>query len=89
MKLKFLIILSLIATTKSVGQTTIYTKDIENFFQAFDSVQATNDKQKQIEFVQKLYLDHGSLGIKYAKDNSVDGGKKATAKDWADLMQNA
>lgn len=89
MKLKFLIILFIIVTTKSIGQTTIYTKDIENFYQAFDSVQTTNNNQKQIDFVQKIYLDNGTLGIKYAIDNSVDGGKKATAKNWADLMQNA
>ena len=74
-------------TTKA--QTVFHTKDIENFYQAFDSVQTTTNTEKQINFVQKLYLDKGSLGVKYAINNSVDGGKIATAKHWTELMLHA
>ncbi len=78
----------LCATTVD-AQTVFHTKDIENFFQAFDSVQTTTNKEKQIDFVQKIYLDKGGLGIQYAINHSIDGGKQATAKHWVDLMTNS
>jgi hypothetical protein len=80
--------LTFLCATTIKAQTVFHTKDIENFYQAFDSVQTTNDKEKQIDFVQKIYLDNGSLGLKYAINHSVDGGKIATAKHWAEFMIN-
>ena len=81
--------LTFLCATTIKAQTVFHTKDIGNFYQAFDSVQTTNDKEKQIDFVQKIYLDNGSLGVKYAINHSVDGGKIATAKHWAEFMINA
>ncbi len=88
-KLHITTLITLLFVTYLKAQTIVHTGDIDNFFQAFDSIQTTKDKEKQIEFVQKIYLDKGSLGIKYAINNSVDGGKIATAKHWADLIINA
>lgn len=84
---KYLIyFLTFLCVTNLKAQTIFHTKDIENFYQAFDSVQTTTNKEKQIEFVQKIYLDNGSLGVKYAINHSVDGGKIATAKHFAEFM---
>ena len=85
----FIYILTLFNATTLQAQTVFHTKDINNFFEAFDSIQTTSDKQKQIDYVQRIYLDKGDLGIKYAIKNSVDGDKIATAKNWTDLMLNS
>ena len=79
---------TLISLASLNGQTIFHHSDISHFFEAFDSLQTTTDPQKQVDFVQKIYIDQGSLGLKYAIDNSIDGGKKATAKDWANYMLN-
>ena len=65
------------------AQTVIHTEDITHFWQAYDSVQTTNDKEQQILFLQKYYLDKASDGLKYtAKVVYNDGDKDFTAKDW-------
>lgn len=81
--------LTFLCATTIKAQTVFHTKDIENFFQAFDSVQTTTNKEKQIAFVQKIYLESGSLGVKYVINHSVDGDKQATAKHWVDLINNS
>jgi hypothetical protein len=87
MRTKYLIYLFILFSVTNVkSQTVFHTKDIDNFFKAFDSVQSTTDKLKQIEFVQRIYLDSGDLGIQYAIKNSIDGGKMATAKHWVEMM---
>lgn len=59
----FLITLSIF--TLSFGQTSkIFTSDIDNFWIAYDSVQTTNDTTKQLQFIQKLYLDKATDGLK-------------------------
>jgi len=52
------------ATSTVFGQTKIFTSDIDNFWTAYDSVQTTEDTIKQLEFIQKLYLDKASSGLK-------------------------
>ena len=89
MKIKYLIYsLTFLCATTIRAQTVFHTKDIENFYQAFDSVQTTTNKEKQIDIVQKIYLDNGSLGVKYTKNHSVEGGKIATTKHWVEFMFN-
>jgi hypothetical protein len=87
MKTKFLVILTLISLTKSIGQTIFHTEDITNFYTAFDSVQKTNDKKLQIDFIQKLYLEKNGVGINYMIDNSVEN-RKTIAEDWLNMMIN-
>ncbi len=80
-----LFIASLSLTIQS--QTVIHTEDITHFWQAFDSVQTTNDKEKQIYFVQKYYVDKASEGLKYtSKITYNDGDKPFDAKDWLQNM---
>ena len=58
MKIKYLIYsLTFLCATTIRAQTVFHTKDIENFYQAFDSVQTTTNKEKQIDIVQKIYLE--------------------------------
>jgi hypothetical protein len=77
----FVFIAFLAWTTKA--QTVIHTEDITHFWEAFDSIQTTTDKEKQIIFLQKYYIDKGSEGLKYtAKVTYNDGDKPYTAKDW-------
>ncbi|MFD0763973.1 hypothetical protein ACFQZI_03870 [Mucilaginibacter lutimaris] len=44
--------------------TIVYTSDIDRFWTAFDSVRSTSDTAKQVQFVQKLYVDKGTEGLK-------------------------
>lgn len=61
----FKILFLIFCSVKSFGQTTkIYTKDIDNFWVAYDSILTTKDTIKQIQFVQTLYLDKATDGLK-------------------------
>ncbi|WP_412468705.1 hypothetical protein [Pedobacter sp. KLB.chiD] len=59
----------------------IYTSDIDRFWTAVDSVQSTNDITKQVQFVQKLYVDKGTEGLKaFMQARDYD------AKLWVELI---
>lgn len=66
MKLILLILIFSTFTISTFGQThpKIFTSDIDNFWIAYDSVKATTDTTKQKEFIQKLYLDKATSGLK-------------------------
>jgi len=61
-----LIFLLLFLSTTILGQTEtkIFTSDIDNFWIAYDSVKTTTDTVKQIDFIQRLYLDKATSGLK-------------------------
>lgn len=42
----------------------IYTSDIDHFWLAFDSVQTTTIKSRQVEIMQSAYIDKGTAGLK-------------------------
>lgn len=66
MKRLKIIFIFFICSTKILGQTQtkIFTTDIDNFWIAYDSVKTTTDTTKQKEFIQKLYLDKATSGLK-------------------------
>lgn len=66
MKLLLLILSFNTCSTSTFGQiqTKIFTSDIDNFWIAYDSVKTTTDTTKQKEFIQKLYLDKATNGLK-------------------------
>ncbi len=69
------------------GQTVIHTEDVTNFWQAFDSIQTTNDREKQIFFLQKYYLDKASYGLKYTKKQKFnDNDSDFEAKNWVESI---
>jgi hypothetical protein len=71
------------------AQTVFNTANITNFYQAFDSVLATNDESQQINFIQQLYLNKADEGLKYTIAHSLDNNKVATAADWLQYIKNA
>jgi uncharacterized protein YjaZ len=46
------------------NENNICTSDIDNFWNAYDSIKTTSDTAKQINFIQTLYLDKASEGLK-------------------------
>jgi hypothetical protein len=58
------IIILLISLSANAQKANIYTSDIDRFWIAFDSVKTTTDTAKQIGFMQRLYLDSASEGLK-------------------------
>ena len=60
------------------GQTKpkIFTSDITNFWIAYDSVLTTKDTLRQKDFIQRLYFDKATLGLKdfiISKQFSING----------------
>ena len=49
---------------KTTAQIKLHTEDLPRFYEAFDSVMTTTDNLKQTEFIQKLYVDKASGGLK-------------------------
>lgn len=46
------------------SQPTVVTTDIDNFWIAFDSIQTTKDSARLLFFIQSLYIDKGSEGLR-------------------------
>ncbi|OJJ18292.1 hypothetical protein BKI52_26080 [marine bacterium AO1-C] len=59
----------------------VFTQDIDNFWIAFDSIQTTKDKQKQLEFINKYYIDKGTPGLR-----AFMKVKNYTDKRWVTLI---
>ena len=53
---------------QSYAQQKVFTTDIDNFWTAYDSIRTTKDSLKQIHFVQTLYIDKGTPGLKAFMD---------------------
>lgn len=59
----------------SLTEQKVFTQDIDNFWIAYDSVKSANDSLKQIHFIQTLYIDKGTPGLKAfmeARDYSAE-----------------
>jgi hypothetical protein len=54
----------LILGGKGYTQIKLHTEDLPRFYQAFDSVVTTADTAKQLAFIQQLYVDKASSGLK-------------------------
>lgn len=42
----------------------VYTADIDRFWEAYDSIATTSDTAKQTDFIQRLYVDKATPGLK-------------------------
>lgn len=42
----------------------VFTSDIDHFWQAYDSAQTARDSVKKLDYIQRLYVDRGSDGLK-------------------------
>lgn len=75
MKSVLTVIFSLVfASVFSQNVNKIFTSDIDNFWIAYDSIQKTNDYSKKMDFINKLYINKGTTGLKafIKKENYSD-----------------
>lgn len=79
------------------GQTNrarVFTSDIDNFWQAYDSVKTTDNAARQIEFMQTLYIQKGTAGLKaFMKLRNFDAARLVTTinkypKFWESIRPN-
>lgn len=72
-----------VANLIAKSEEKIHTEDIYNFWIAYDSVLTTNQKEKQVKFVQTLYIDKASQGLK-----DFINARNFTADEWVkDITQ--
>ncbi len=83
--LKLLLINLLLLSTAHAQTTkqTIITTDIDNFWAAFDQVQTTTDSLKQLDILQKQYVDKGTPGLKAFME-----AKGYTTAAWLDCIRS-
>lgn len=60
----------------------VFTSDIDNFWIAYDSIQTTKDSLQQIHFIQTLYIDKGTKGLKAFME-----ARDYTAELWVKLIR--
>ena len=61
--LTFVILLSF-SKLFSQGKTNFVTADIDNFWTAYDKITATKDSVQQYDYINRLFIGNGSLGLK-------------------------
>ena len=59
----------------------VFTEDIQNFWIAYDSIKSTKDSLKQIQFIQTLYIDKGTEGLK-----AFMKARDYSARLWVELI---
>ena len=69
-------------TSKGQDAKKVFTSDIDNFWIAYDSIQTTKDSVKQIDFIQKLYIDKGTKGLR-----AFMAVRDYNAKLWVQLIR--
>ncbi|WP_162847188.1 Ig-like domain-containing protein [Mucilaginibacter gracilis] len=62
--LAFIFCLPLLIEAQPRNVKVVYTEDIDRFWNAYDSVAITSDTAKQVDFIQRLYVDKGTPGLK-------------------------
>jgi hypothetical protein len=78
-----LLLFLLLAHISSAQNTTqkVFTSDIDNFWRAYDSIRTTKDSVKQLHFIQTLYIDKGTQGLKAFME-----ARDYTAELWIKLI---
>lgn len=62
---KLLLIASFVLSQNCFSQSsTIFTEDIDRFWMAYDSIVKLKNTQQQVEVLQKMYIDKGTVGLK-------------------------
>ena len=78
----FLVPILCLQSFEGLAQIKLHTEDLPRFFQAFDSVMTTTDTAKQAAFIQKLYVDKASKGLKEFME--LRGGN---TREWRKLIE--
>ncbi|WP_157593264.1 hypothetical protein [Rufibacter tibetensis] len=83
MKAIIVAVIFLLTFTKafSQGNLNIVTVDIGNFWQAYDSITATEDSASQYGYINKLFIEKGSPGLR-----AIMKVKGYTAKSYVDAI---
>jgi len=63
MKISF-IILSLLLYINANSQIKVHTSDIDNYWEAYDSIITTRDFTKKLNLINRLYINRGTKGLK-------------------------
>lgn len=71
----------LLFSEHAYSQIRLHTDDLPRFYQAMDSVMTTSDTVKQADFIQKLYVDKASVGLKEFME--LRGGN---TREWQKLI---
>jgi hypothetical protein len=96
-KLSTLFILNLCFLSFAYSQYSIrkvVTDDIDNFWNAYDSIRTTKDSIKQLHYIQRLYINRGTPGLQAfmeAKDYTAEGYVSAIRrypKFWNSVREN-
>jgi hypothetical protein len=61
----------------------VITYDIDNFWAAYDKITATKDSAQQYAFINKIFLEKGSKGLK-----GIMRARRYTAKSYIDAINN-
>ena len=60
----------------ALAQPRVYTSDIDRFWVAYDSARTTTDTARQQRYIQELYIDHGTEGLKaFMKVRNYNAGR--------------
>ncbi len=80
---KLFLCLFLFIYIKSFGQNQlVITKDIDNFWIAYDEIVRTKDSLQKIEIIQKKYIDKGTEGLK-----GIMEARQYTANDYVSAIE--
>lgn len=75
-------LLLLLALALPVSGQSVFTSDIDHFWEAYDSVRTTKDSALQRHFIQTLYVDKGTEGLKAFME-----ARKYTVDGWQELIR--
>ena len=84
---KFLVILLIVITAscqnKEVRQVNVITSDIDNFWTAYDLIVKERDSIKQIQLIDSLYIQKGTIGLE-----KIMEARGYTAEEYVELINS-
>jgi hypothetical protein len=82
-KLFTLLLLCACSLLHSQERATVITYDIDNFWQAYDKIVATNNPEEQHRYLKTLFLDKGTPGLE-----GIIEARNYTAQEYLDAIKN-
>jgi len=78
-------VIFLVSFIKLFSQTNLnfVTSDIDNFWKAYDKITSTKDSVQQYNYINQLYFDKGSVGLK-----AIMQARRYTDKSYIDAINN-
>jgi hypothetical protein len=63
-RITLMMLVSVLTSLAQNKDQKVFTSDVDNFWIAYDSVRATRDSTRQLHFINTLYIDKGTNGLK-------------------------